>query len=234
MFNEKWQQLLESSSYPYTKNITYYLDAQSDLYPEPITPSKFALAGQCFLDLALKLERDSDRWLKNWQNASYGESECVVAHDWCDWLANRTQQSVSVAFLDKYRLSQREPNNYPDNRASVVADGRGDATLGANPLGLGGFPHERPVQEVETVLEAPEIENLDLLMATAYTEEIQAWSSLVSSCISRGRSVSFQELITKLDLSPAKIYLGILLSDRFSLTGNSDDFYEGFWVRLVV
>jgi hypothetical protein len=222
MFNEMWQQLLESSSYPYTKNITYYLDAQSDLYLEPITPSKFALAGQCFLDLALKLERDSDRWLKNWQNASYGESECVVAHDWCDWLASRTQQSVSVAFLDKYRLNQREPNNYPDNRASVVADGRG----------LGGFPHERPVQEVETILEAPEIENLDLLMATAYTEEIQAWSSLVSSCVSRGRSVSFKELIAKLDLSPAKIYLGILLSDRFSLTAKSDDFYGGFWVRL--
>jgi hypothetical protein len=205
MFNEMWQQLLESSSYPYTKNITYYLDAHSDLYPEPITPIKFALAGQCFLDLAQKLERDSDRWLKNWQNTSYGESECVVAHDWCDWLANRTQQSVSVAFLDKYQLSQREPNNYPDNRASVV---------------------------VETVLEAPEIENLDLLMATAYTEEIQAWSSLISSCVSRGQAISFQELIAKIDLSPAKIYLGILLSDRFSLIGNSDDFYGGFWVRL--
>jgi hypothetical protein len=207
MFNAMWQQLLDNSSYPYTENINYYLDAQSDLYPEPITPSKFALAGQCFLDLAQKLERDSDRWLKNWQNANYGESECVVAHDWCDWLAHRTQQSVSVAFLDKYRLSQREPNNYPDNRASVV---------------------------VETVLEAPEIENLDLLMATAYTEEIQAWSSLVLSCISRGQAISFQELIAKLDLSAAKIYLGILLSDRFSLTGNSDDFYGGFWVRLVV
>ncbi|BAZ46933.1 hypothetical protein NIES4102_39790 (plasmid) [Chondrocystis sp. NIES-4102] len=200
-----WQKLLEGSSYPYSENINYYLDAQSDLYPEPITPIKFALAGQCFLDLALKLERDSDRWLKNWQNASYGESECVVAHDWCDWLANRTQQSVSVAFLDKYRLSQREPNNYPDNRASVV---------------------------VETVLEAPEIEDLDLLIATAYTEEIQAWSSLISSCLSRGQAISFQELIAKIDLSPAKIYLGILLSDRFSLTGNSDDFYGGFWVRL--
>jgi hypothetical protein len=200
-----WQKLLEGSSYPYSENINYYLDAQSDLYPEPITPSKFALAGQCFLDLAQKLEQDSDRWLKNWQNTSYGESECVVAHDWCDWLANRTQQSVSVAFLDKYRLSQREPNNYPDNRASVI---------------------------VETVLEAPEIENLDLLMATAYTEEIQAWSSLVESCVSRGQAISFQELITKLDLSPTKIYLGILLSDRFSLTGNSDDFYGGFWVRL--
>jgi hypothetical protein len=157
-----WQQLLDNSSYPYTENINYYLDAQSDLYPEPITPSKFALAGQCFLDLAQKLERDSDRWLKNWQNASYGESECVVAHDWCDWLANRTQQSVSVAFLDKYRLSQREPNSYPDNRASVV---------------------------VETVLEEPEIENLDLLIATAYTEEIQAWSSLISSCLSRGQAI---------------------------------------------
>jgi hypothetical protein len=84
-----WQQLLDTSSYPYPENINYYLDAQSDLYREPITPSKFALAGQCFLDLAQKLERDSDRWLKNWQNASYGESECVVAHDWCDWLANR-------------------------------------------------------------------------------------------------------------------------------------------------
>jgi hypothetical protein len=168
-----WQQLLDNSSYPYTTDITYYLDAQSDLYREPITPIKFALAGQCFLDLALKLERDSDRWLKNWQNASYGESECVVAHDWCDWLANRTQQSVSVAFLDKYRLSQREPNNYPDNRASVV---------------------------VETVLEAPEIEDLDLLIATAYTEEIQAWSSLISSCLSREQAISFQELIAKIDL----------------------------------
>jgi hypothetical protein len=203
-----WQQLLDTSNYPYSENINYYLDAQSDLYQYPVTPSKFALAGQCFLDLALKLERDSDRWLKNWQNASYGESECVVAHDWCDWLASRTQQSVSVAFLDKYRLSQREPNNYPDNRASVV---------------------------IETVLEAPEIENLDLLMATAYTEEIQAWSSLVESCVSRGQAISFQELIAKLDLSAAKIYLGILLSDRFSLSASSnDDFYGGFLVRLVV
>jgi hypothetical protein len=77
------------------------------------------LAGQCFLDLALKLERDSDRWLKNWQNASYGESECVVAYDWCDWLTSRTQQSVNVSFLQKYVAESESLNhNYPENRAS--------------------------------------------------------------------------------------------------------------------
>lgn len=97
----------------------FYIDAESDFYTHPVPVEKFAIAGQCFLDLAIDLDRRSDRWLQNWLNTSYGEADCVVPHDWNDWLATRTINSVSVNFLKKYTFSPDFiPNNYPDSRIS--------------------------------------------------------------------------------------------------------------------
>ena len=200
-----WQQLLDNSSYPYSEKINYYLNAQSDLYRYPVTPLKFALAGQCFLDLAEKLERDSDRWLKNWQNASYGESECVVAHDWCDWLASRTQQSVNVSFLQKYvAQSERLNHNYPENRASFVRE-----------------------EEIY-----PQEADLTNLIETAHQEEIEEWGNTVFDYVKKfNQFVSFNDLVDRLDLSPVKIYLGIILSNLFELSASEHDFYGGFEVK---
>ena len=57
--------------------------------------------------------------MRNWLNESYGENEvCEVPHDWQDWLVSRTQQSVSVNFLQKYLPQTENRNNYPEQRES--------------------------------------------------------------------------------------------------------------------
>ena len=99
-----WQELINHQSFPYSEELNYYLDADSNFYQNSITANKFSLAGECFLELAKKLDIDSETWLRKWQNNSYGEAECSVDYDWGDWLSSRTQQSVNVNFLSRYRI----------------------------------------------------------------------------------------------------------------------------------
>jgi hypothetical protein len=56
------------------------------------------------------------------------------------------QEGLAPNTTEEYHYSAAEINKLLDSPPEL-ADGRGDATLGANPLGLGGLPHKRPVQD---------------------------------------------------------------------------------------
>ena len=202
-----WPELINRKSFPYDEELNYYLDAGSNFYQDSVTPEQFSLAGQCFLALAEKLDVESERWLKSWQNNSYGQSECAVDYDWDDWLRTRTQQSVNVSFLSKYVEDNRLTHDYPEERAT------------------------RKKEEITTMM--PTEESLTSLIAIAHQEDIEQWSKIVFDFIlARNQSVSFNELIKQLSLSPAQIYLGIILSDLFLLLANEDNFYDGFLINL--
>ena len=47
-----WQELINHQSFPYSEELNYYLDADSNFYQTSITTNKFSLAGECFLELA--------------------------------------------------------------------------------------------------------------------------------------------------------------------------------------
>ena len=137
----------------YSHGILHFVDANSN-YFDLLTADKFARAGQELADLAAVLNYSTNRWLQNWEDESYGENEyCQVEPDWVDWLASRTQQSVSVNFLAKYQ-GDRSGHNYPESRQSG-----------------------RKGEEAELVVE-PEDE-LSSLIATAHAEDIAQWSSLI-------------------------------------------------------
>ena len=55
-------------------------------------------------------------------------------------LGKRTASAMPDSQIDSSQIDSKEKE----------ANGRGDATLGANPLGLGGVHHERPVQEARS------------------------------------------------------------------------------------
>ena len=203
-----WQELINNNSFPYSEELNYYLDADSNFYQCSVTPDQFSLAGQCFFGLAEKLDVESERWLKSWQNNSYGQTECVVDYDWDDWLTSRSQQSVKVSFLSKYVMEDnRLTHDYPEGRAT------------------------RKKEEITTMM--PTEENLTSLISIAHQEDIEQWSKIVFDFIfNRNQSVSFNELIKQLNLSPAQIYLGIILSDLFLLLANEEHFYDGFLINL--
>ena len=192
----------------YSSEILNFIDCDCPYFESP-TPEKFAVAGRYFRDLAEVLDYSSDRWLRNWLNDSYGENEyCEVDADWEDWLLARTQQSVSVAFLAKYDLSTKPGNNYPKSRES---------------------PREN--NQLQVISEG--IDDLQKAIATAHAEDIEKWSHQILGCIPAGQSISFKQLKGKLNLTPAQIYLGIILSNRFIIINqNENDFYSGFSVSL--
>lgn len=198
----------------YSQEILNFIDADSD-YFEPIAPVKFAIAGGYLADLAEVLDYSSDRWLRNWLNESYGVNEyCEVESDWSDWLASRTQQYVSVNFLSKY---QTEPagNNYPQERESW------SKTL-----------EPKPVIETDTQLHADK--SFVGQIMTAHAEDIRQWSNSIAEMIPRTGSITFARLKQVLSLTPAQIYLGIILSDRFVLESRGEvDFYSGFSIFLL-
>ena len=192
----------------YSQNILFYIDSESDFYADPVSAEKFAIAGQYFLNLAIDLDRNSDRWLQNWLNTSYGKADCVVPHDWNDWLSTRTQQSVSINFLAKYTFTNSIPNNYSDSRISSTNT---------------------------TFTPSASSENLEESIVTAHAEKIEEWSKIIGDYLGdrvKG-SVSFNSLRESLNLSPAKIYLGIILSDRFEVKTNEADFYGDFLVMVT-
>ncbi|MEM6614730.1 MAG: hypothetical protein AAF652_21310 [Cyanobacteria bacterium P01_C01_bin.72] len=191
----------------YSQEVLNFIDADSK-YFTPLTTIKFAEAGKYFADLAEVLNYSTQRWLNNWLNQNYGENDyCEVEPDWSDWLNSRTQQSVSVAFLAKYQDQERSGNDYPDTRQSWA--------------------------KVSNLDEKIEID-FTAAIATAHAEDIAAWSSLISNCIPATKAIAFSELTQALDLTPAQIYLGIILSDdRFTISKDEEnDFYGGFFVSF--
>jgi len=191
----------------YSDRILKFIDADG-IYFKPVTAKKFAKAGEYFEGLAEVLDYSTQRWLNDWLNETYGENEyCEVPHDWEDWLAARTQQSVSVAFLAKYQTGDRPSNNYPQTR-------------------------ETWSKEIVPNAE-PEID-LAGAIATAHAEDIALWSSLITEVLTLHQLTTFDQLTQTLDLSPAQIYLGIVLSDRFVIIkDDEDDFYGGFSISLA-
>ncbi|MEL6578904.1 MAG: hypothetical protein AAFQ14_04065 [Cyanobacteria bacterium J06621_12] len=185
----------------YSDRILKFIDADSG-YFKPVTAKKFAKAGEYFADLAEVLDYSSQRWLNDWLNETYGENEyCEVDHDWEDWLASRTQQSVSVAFLAKYKQER------PDRK----------------------YPKIRETWSKEFSLDLEPETDLAGAIATAHAEDVALWSSLITEALTSHKSTTFAQLTQTLDLSPAQIYLGIVLSDRFIIIkGDEDDFYGGF------
>ena len=121
---------------------------------------------------------------------------------------SRTQQSVNVNFLSKYLIEdERVPNDYPNDRTTGKKE--------------------------EIISLIPREENLTSLIAIAHQEDIEQWSKIVFEFIVKANhSVSFNELIKQLNLSPAQIYLGIILSDLFLLLPDEDNFYDGFLIEL--
>ena len=155
----------------YSDRILKYIDADSQ-YFTPLTAKKFGKAGEYFLDLAVTLDYSSQRWLIEWFNESYGENEyCEIDHDWEDWLASHTQQSVSVNFLAKYQgdceasRRHRSGNDYPESRQ--------------------GWSKE---EEAELGIERED--DLPSLIATAHAEDIAQWSSLISDSL-QGKLILF-------------------------------------------
>ena len=202
-----WQELINHQSFPYSEELNYYLDADSNFYQTSLTANKFSLAGECFLELAKKLDIDSENWLRKWQNNSYGEAECSVDYDWGDWLSSRTQQSVTVNFLSKYSIKdERVPNDYPNDRTTGKKE--------------------------EIIPLIPREENLTSLIAIAHQEDIEQWSKMVFEVVVKvNHPVRFNDLIQTLNLSAAQIYLGIILSDLFILLPDEDNFYDGFLIE---
>ena len=189
----------------YSPEILTFIDADSNFY-QPITPDKFAVAGECFADLAQVLNYTSDRWLRNWLNESYGENEyCEVSHDWSDWLVSRTQQSVSVTFLSKYLPQPNSSNDYPDNRKTPSKTESVD-----NPKGY----------------------DLDRAITLATPEDISIWSKAVLALVQSSKApISFAKLITLSHLEPVEVYLGIFLSDCFVIIkDDQNEFYGDFAV----
>ena len=203
-----WPELINNKSFPDDEELNYYLDADSNFYQHPVPAHKFIWAGQCFLDLAEQLDIESENWLRDWQNNSYGKFECVVNCDWQDWLASRTQQSVNVSFLSKYVIEDnRLPNDYPEERTT-----------------------EKKEEIINTISTEETWTNL---IEIAHREDIEQWSEIVFNFrLKMNRSVSFNQLIRALNLSSSQIYLGIILSDLFILLPDSNDFYNGFLIDL--
>ncbi len=190
----------------YSREILNFIDAESS-YFEPITPAKFVIAGDYYADLAIALDYSTERWLRNWLNESYGENKvCEVPHDWQDWLVSRTQQSVSVNFLQKYLPQTENRNNYPEQRES-----------GSKPETIGDLVDD----------------DLNAATAIASVEDITAWGERVALVIRNSAgSLSFSSLRTLIDLKPVEIYLGILLNEQFQIVKENDDFYGDFIVML--
>lgn len=192
----------------YSSGILHFVDANSN-YFDLLTADKFTRAGQELADLAAVLDYSTNRWLQNWLNESYGENEyCEVEPNWVDWLASRTQQSVSVNFLAKYQGNLLD-HKYPESRQSWSKE------------------------EEEELVTEPEDE-LSSFIATAHAEDITQWSSLILDSLPLDRRTSFTWLKENVDLSPAQIYLGIILSDRFVIIKDDEnDFYGGFSILLT-
>ena len=189
----------------YSPKILTFIEADSEFY-QPITPDKFAVAGEYFADLAQALNLASDRWLRNWLNDSYGENEyCEVSHDWSDWLVSRTQQSVSVTFLSKYLPQPNSSNDYPDNRKTPSKTESVD--------NLGDY-------------------DLDRAITLATPEDISIWSKAVLDLVQPSETpISFAKLITLSHLEPVEVYLGIFLSDYFVIIKDEqNEFYGDFAV----
>ena len=173
----------------------------------------FAEAGASFLLLAQHLQSQCDLWWQYWQLREYGQFACVVSAHWA-YPQRYLVQRVAVAFLAGYLVSQdRVPNAYPESRV------------------MG--------EKLDLDLESDYFqEEVSSLLSSAHSENITAWTGLIVRFVKVNQEISFSQLCSRLAdqdwgddvYSKAKVYLGLLLAEEFSLQSLDDDFYGDFQV----
>ena len=167
-------------------------------------------AGNRFIEVAEDIKDDFESWWIDWSNPTES-GDCLLPPDWSDtFLSNYLQQSIDVSFLDKYLdVTPRLPHDYPETRVKTIQDNLKDEAL-------------------LTSFEITEI------LTTAHSESIKEWSNIILKVVDKFQEIKFSYLLNLVELTPAKIYLGILLSDRFRLEKDSDDFYGDFKIKINV
>lgn len=167
------------------------------------------LAGNRFVEVAQDIKNDFESWWIDWKYP-IDNQDCLLPCDWEDvFLSKYLQQSIDVSFLDKYLVdTPRLSHDYPEIRAITI--------------------HEE--QEYESLFTSDEITEV---LTNAHSESIKEWSNSVYTIVAKFQEIKFSYLLNLVELSPAKIFLSVLLSDRFILRKDSDDFYGDFEVQTI-
>ena len=172
-----------------------------------------SMAGNKFVAVAQSIKDDFETWWNNWSNPTEFD-DCLLPSDWEEtFLSKYLQQSIDVTFLDKYLVDDhRLSHDYPESRTTYIQE------------------------EIEGDLLA---KNITDIINTAHSESIKEWSDTVLKVIEKFQEIKFSYLLNLVELSPAKVYLGVLLSDsdemgnpRFTLINNRDDFYGDFKIKI--
>ncbi len=166
-------------------------------------------AGNRFVEVAQDIKEDFECWWIDWYNPTE-LGDCLLPEDWEDiFLSKYLQQSIDVNFLNKYlRDTPRLSHNYPQNRAITIQED----------------------DEYESLFSEDEITEI---LTTAHSESIKEWSNTVLKVINEFQEIKFSYLLNLVELSPAKIYLSVLLSDCFILRKDNDDFYGDFEIKII-
>ncbi len=166
-------------------------------------------AGNRFVELAQYIKEDFELWWIDYSNPT-DKGDCLLPFDWSDtFLSKYLQQSIDVSFLNKYLLdTPRLSHDYPETRAMII--------------------HED--DEYESLFTEDEITEV---LTTAHSESIKKWSSIVLEVINEFQEIKFSYLLNLVELSPAKIYLSVLLSDCFILRKDSKNFYGDFKIKIT-
>lgn len=194
-----------------TKNHSFPdLDPGAICYQNHSDSSILFLAGNRFVEVAQDIKDDFESWWIDWSNPTE-TGDCLLPADWSDtFLSNYLQQTIDVSFLDKYLMdTPRLPHDYPETRAMTT----------------------RASVEDEALLNSEEITEI---LTTAHSESIKEWSNIILKVVDKFQEIKFSYLTYLVELTPAKIYLGILLSDRFKLEKDTDDFYGDFKIKINV
>ncbi len=165
-------------------------------------------AGKRFVEVAQDIKEDFECWWIDWYNPTE-LGDCLLPLDWEDvFLSKYLQQSIDVSFLNKYSIdTPRLSHDYPESRAMTI--------------------HED--DEYESLFTQDEITEI---LTTAHSESIKEWSNTVLKVINEFQEIKFSYLLNLVELSPAKIYLSVLLSDCFILRKDSKDFYGDFSIII--
>ena len=104
------------------------------------------------------MSQQTERWYRHWQASQYGERICVLPYDWLDWLKLRKVQTVSVAFLAKYKSDgEKLPHVYPEQRAEPNFNTEEENTIATDVADLISLAHKEDIEvwamEVEEALQ---------------------------------------------------------------------------------
>ncbi|MDJ0577038.1 MAG: hypothetical protein QNJ65_17995 [Xenococcaceae cyanobacterium MO_234.B1] len=166
-------------------------------------------AGKRFVEVAQDIKQNFESWWIDWSNPTE-LGDCLLPEDWEDiFLSKYLQHSIDVSFLNKYLIdTPRLSHDYPESRAMIIQEDN----------------------EYESLFTPDEI--TEVLTTAPNSESIKEWSNIVLKVFTEFPEIKFSYLLNLVQLSPAKIYLSVLLSDRFILRKDSDDFYGDFSIVI--